>query len=273
MTNSSDKINKTVPWIMAKKRSKGDNPLVMITGYDFPTAQILDRAGVDIILVGDSLSNVVLGNRSTTDVSMSDMIHHVKAVSNAETEALVVADLPWLSYHLSIEKSVLNAADLIRAGAKAVKLEGGKKRTEHIRAIIDAEIPVMGHIGLTPQSVNVFGGFKVQGKSDLQADLLLTDAIELEKAGCFSIVLEAVPRHLAKKITEAVNIPTIGIGAGPDCDGQVIVFHDLLGFYPSKGAKFVRRYLEFGDLATESIKSFIQDVKSLQYPNDEESYH
>ncbi len=273
--NNSDKakVRKTVPAIRSAKRSNGNDPLVMVTGYDYPAAQILDRAGVDIILVGDSLSNVVLGNKSTTDVSMDDMVHHVKAVANAQTIALVVADLPWLSFHLNPENSILNAAALVKAGATAVKLEGGKKRSDHIKAIIDAEIPVMGHIGLTPQSVNVFGGFKVQGKTESQAEALINDAIDLEKAGCFSIVLEAVPRNLAKTITDTIKIPTIGIGAGPDCDGQVIVFHDLLGFYPDKGAKFVRRYLDFADLATEAINRFIGDVKSGNYPNDEESYH
>ncbi len=263
----------TVPLITSNKVSNGSSPLVMVTGYDYPTAQILDQAGVDIILVGDSLSNVVMGNSNTADISVKEIVHHVKAVSNANTKALVVGDMPWLSYHLSYKNTVINASKIIKAGAKAVKLEGGKKRVDHIKAILDAEIPVMGHLGLTPQSFNVLGGFKVQGKLEAQAEILIQDAHALEGVGCFSIVVEAIPRSLANTVTNTLKIPTIGIGAGPDCDGQVIVFHDLLGFFNKSKAKFVRPYLDFNKLATEAVEKFIKDVKDHDYPNDSESYH
>ena len=219
----------TVPDIRARKRSRGAAPIVMITAYDTPFARAVDQAAVDIILVGDTVAEVVLGYEDTLHVGIDELAHHVAAVSRARPRALVVADMPWLTYHLEPADTVRNAAVLVRAGAHAVKLEGGRRRVAAVRAICDAEIPVMGHIGLTPQSVNAMGGYKVQGREAAAAGELRKDAEALVGAGCFAIVLEGVPDALAERITAEVGVPTIGIGAGPACDGQVIVLHDLLG--------------------------------------------
>jgi len=245
----------------------------MITAYDAPGARIVDDAGVDIILVGDTLAMVVLGHEDTLQVTVDDMAHHVAAVARARPRALVVGDMPWLSYHVSVADTVTNAAALIRAGAAAVKLEGGRKRVDMIRSIIDAEIPVMGHIGLTPQSIHALGGFKVQGKELDAATALVDDALALVDAGCFSIVLECVPDEVARMVTEAVPVPTIGIGAGPWCDGQVLVFHDLLGLQDRIRPKFVRRYAELGASATEAVAAYAADVRARRFPADDESYH
>lgn len=261
----------TVPEVRQRKIKNNCEPLVMVTAYDAPGAKIVSEAGVDILLVGDSLGNTVLGFESTLDVTMDMMCHHVAAVKRSRSEILIVADMPWLSYHFTAVEAVKNAASLVKAGADAVKLEGGKKRAEVIKAILDAEIPVMGHIGLTPQSVNVFGGFKVQGKGE-QGQVLLEDAKALEAAGCFAIVLECVPYELAKEITNEITIPTIGIGAGPYCDGQVLVFHDILGFLPGKKPKFVRSYENLATRATEAVAHFVKDVRSGNYPSIQESY-
>src|SRR6478752_2733484 len=209
----------TAPAVRASKGS--GTPLVMVTAYDAPGARIADEAGVDLILVGDSLAMVVLGYDDTLQVTVADMAHHVGAVARAKPDALIVGDLPWMSYHVSLDDTVRNAAQLIRAGAQSVKLEGGAKRVAAVEAIVDAEIPVMGHLGLTPQSVNAMGGYKVQGREH-------DAALALEAAGCFAIVLEGVPDEVARMVTDAVEVPTIGIGAGAHCDGQVLVFHDLL---------------------------------------------
>ena len=263
----------TVPAVRARKRGTGD-PLVMVTAYDAPGARIADEAGVDIILVGDSLAMVVLGYEDTLQVTTDDMAHHVAAVARAKPRPLVVGDLPWLSYHVSVEDTVRNAATLIRAGAQSVKLEGGRKRVPMIEALVDAEIPVMGHIGLTPQSVNVFGGFKVQGKGEDAARALVADAEALADAGCFAIVLECVPDAVARMVTEAVSVPTIGIGAGPACDGQVLVFHDLLGMYDQLSPKFVRRYANIGEQMREAISHYLDDVRTGRFPNaTNESFH
>src|ERR1700694_5822529 len=219
----------TVPDIRCRKRGDGSPPLVMITAYDAPSAKIADRAGVDMILVGDTLAMVVLGHEDTLQVSVEQMAHHVAAVGRTRPSALVVGDLPWLSYHVSLADTVCNAAALVRAGAQAVKLEGGRQRIPMIEAILSAEIPVMGHLGLTPQSIHSMGGFKVQAREVSAAEALIEDAHALADAGCFAIVLEGVPDVVAGVVTDAVGIPTIGIGAGPWCDGQVLVFHDLLG--------------------------------------------
>jgi 3-methyl-2-oxobutanoate hydroxymethyltransferase len=260
----------TAPAIRARK---GGDPLVMVTAYDAPGARIADEAGVDIILVGDSLAMVVLGYDDTLQVTTADMAHHVAAVARAKPRPLIVGDLPWLSYHVSTEDTVRNAATLIRAGAQAVKLEGGAKRLPMISALIDAEMPVMGHIGLTPQSVHAMGGFKVQGKSVDAAEALVADAVALADAGCFSIVLEGVPDTVARLITEAVPVPTIGIGAGPWCDGQVLVFHDLLGIEDRVTPKFVRRYASLKADAVAAMTAFADDVRTRRFPSDEESYH
>src|SRR3954471_15401983 len=237
----------TAPAVRARKVARGADPLVMVTAYDAPGARIADEAGVDLILVGDSLAMVVLGYDDTLQVTTADMAHHVGAVyrglkSQPNPKAMIVGDLPWLSYHVSTEDTVRNAAALIKAGATSVKLEGGRKRVPMIEAIVDAEIPVMGHIGLTPQSVHAMGGFKVQGKEAQGAQLLVDDAKALVEAGCYSIVLEGVPDAVAKLVTDAVDVPTIGIGAGPHCDGQVLVSHDLLGIEAGITPNSVRRY-------------------------------
>src|SRR5437868_9573395 len=227
----------TAPALRARK---GETPLVMVTAYDAPGARIADEAGVDIILVGDSVAMVVLGYEDTLQVTLDDMAHHVAAVARAKPRPLVVGDLPWMSYHVSVEDTVRNAAALVRAGAQAVKLEGGRKRLDMVKAIIDAEMPVMGHIGLTPQSIHQLGGFKVQGKHAAAAAALVDDAVALAEAGCFAVVLEAVPDGVARAVTEAIPVPTIGIGAGPWCDGQVLVFHDLLGIEDRISPKYAQ---------------------------------
>src|SRR5439155_9780835 len=248
-------------------------PLVMVTAYDAPGARIADEAGVDIILVGDSVAMVVLGYEDTLQVTVDDMAHHVGAVARAKPRPLIVGDLPWMSYHVSVEDTVRNAATLIRAGAQSVKLEGGRKRVPMIEALVDAEIPVMGHIGLTPQSVHAMGGFKVQGK-ELDAALALgDDALALVVAGVFSIVLEGVPDVVAQRITDAVPVPTIGIGAGRHCDGQVLVFHDILGLQDGIRPKFVRRYASLKADGTAAIAAFAADVRSGAFPAEEETYH
>ncbi len=235
-----DRKKVTVPAIRAMK---GKSRIGMLTAYDYPSARIADAAGADILLVGDSLGMVVLGYPDTLSVTVDDMLHHTRAAVRGTKSALIVGDMPYLSYHVSIEESVRNAGRFIQAGAHAVKVEGAKQsRIRTIEAILDAEIPVMGHIGLTPQSVNALGGFKLQGKNADDAKRLIDEAVRLERAGCFSIVLECVPSELAAMITEQVAIPTIGIGAGPSCDGQVLVFHDVLGIYDGHTAKFVRQY-------------------------------
>lgn len=262
----------SVPDVRATKRRTGNKALTMVTAYDEPSARIVDRAGVDLILVGDSLGNVVLGRDDTLAVTLEEMVHHTAAVAAAMPEALVTADMPWLSYHVSVEDSIRNAAALIRAGADCVKLEGGLSRIEVIEAIIHAEIPVMGHLGLTPQSVRAMGGFKVQGKSVAAADHLLLAARALESAGCFALVIEGVPRVVSAKITEEVSIPTIGIGAGPQTDGQVLVFHDLLGLSSSQPPRFVRQYVDLATIATEAVEHFVADVQTGEFPSIAESY-
>ena len=260
----------TAPAIRARK---GDGtPLVMVTAYDAPSARVADAAGVDLILVGDSLAMVVLGYEDTLSVTVADMAHHTAAVARTKPRAMLVADMPWLSVHLSRDETVRNAATLVRAGAAAVKVEGGRKRLEAIGAILDTEIPVMGHLGLTPQSVHAFGGYKVQAKELDAARALVDEAVALAEAGCFAIVLECVPDEVAAMVTEAVPVPTIGIGAGPACDGQVLVFHDLLGFSAGRQAKFVRRYADLGTDATAAVARFAEDVRTGRYPSAAESY-
>jgi len=258
----------------AIRARKGDGtPLVMVTAYDAPSARIVDDAGADIILVGDSVAMVVLGYDDTLSVTVDDMAHHTAAVARARPRAMVVADMPWMSYHVSKEETLRNAAALLRAGASAVKLEGGRKRLDMIGAILDAEIPVMGHLGLTPQSVHMLGGFKVQAKEFDAARALLDDAVALAEAGCFSMVLECVPDAVATMVTEAVPVPTIGIGAGAHCDGQVLVFHDLLGLNGGRAPKFVRRYADLRGDATAAVAQFADDVRSGRYPSEAETYH
>jgi len=270
----------TVPAIRARKVRDGGDPLVMVTAYDAPGARQAHAAGVDMILVGDSLAMVVLGYDDTLQVTVDDIAHHTAAVhrglraSTAEGPApLVVGDLPWMSYHTSADDAVRNAAALVRAGAQAVKLEGGRKRLPVIEAIVDAEIPVMGHLGLTPQSVHAMGGFKVQGRDHDAALAVRDDAKALAVAGCFAIVLEGVPDEVARLVTDGVDVPTIGIGAGRDTDGQVLVYHDVLGIEDRMAPKFVRRYAELGDAAVEGLRAFSDDVRARRFPSDAESYH
>ncbi|HEY2997009.1 MAG TPA: 3-methyl-2-oxobutanoate hydroxymethyltransferase [Acidimicrobiales bacterium] len=270
----------TVPAIRARKVRDGGDPLVMVTAYDAPGARQAHAAGVDLILVGDSLAMVVLGYDDTLAVTVDDMAHHTGAVrrglANSTAEGprpLVVGDLPWMSYHTAVDDAVRNAAALVRAGAQAVKLEGGRKRLPVVEAIVDAEIPVMGHIGLTPQSVHALGGFKVQGRQHDAALALRDEAKALAAAGCFAIVLEGVPDEVARLATEAVEVPTIGIGAGRDCDGQVLVYHDVLGIEDRVAPKFVRRYADVSAVAVEALAAFAADVRSRRFPDDDESYH
>lgn len=245
----------------------------MLTSYDYAFAGIVDQAGIDSILVGDSLGNVMLGYPSTIPVTIEEMIHHTKAVTRGAQRPLIIIDMPFMSYHESIEQARRNAGRMIKeTGADAVKLEGGVRMKEVIRALVDIEIPVMGHIGLTPQSVNRIGGYKVQGKGK-EAEGLIRDAQAVEEAGAFSVVLECVPRKLAKEITEMLTIPTIGIGAGPDCDGQVLVIHDLLGLSVGFRPKFVKKYINMREQMDSAIKKYIEEVRSGAFPDDAHSFH
>jgi 3-methyl-2-oxobutanoate hydroxymethyltransferase len=261
----------SAPDVAARKGS--GTPLVMVTAYDAPSARVVEEAGVDLILVGDTLAMVVLGYDDTLHVTIEDMAHHVAAVARTKPKALVVGDLPWMSYHVSREETVCNAATLIRAGAGAVKLEGGRKRIDSIRAILDAEIPVMGHVGLTPQSIHAFGGFRVQGKTLDAAREIVDDAVALAEAGCFAVVLECVPDAVARLVTDAIPVPTIGIGAGRHCDGQVLVYHDLLGLQDWLRPKFVRRYASQQADAIAAVMRFADDVRVGNFPSSEETYH
>jgi 3-methyl-2-oxobutanoate hydroxymethyltransferase len=272
----------TAPAVRARKARAGQAPLVMVTAYDAPGARMADEAGVDLLLVGDSVAMVVLGYDDTLQVTVEDLVHHTAAVarglasSSPEHEGpkpMVVADLPWMSYHTTPVETVRNGAALIRAGAQAVKLEGGRKRLPMVEALIDAEIPVMGHLGLTPQSVHAMGGFKVQGREHAAALELVADAKALSAAGCFAIVLEGVPDEVARLISHAVDVPTIGIGAGPGCDGQVLVFHDVLGIEDRMAPKFVRRYADLRRLGIEGLQAYAADVRSGAFPAAEETYH
>jgi 3-methyl-2-oxobutanoate hydroxymethyltransferase len=244
----------------------------MVTAYDEPTARLADAGGVDMLLVGDSVGNVVLGHADTLSVTIDTMAHHIAAVAAARPEALIVGDMPWMSYHVDVADSVRNAARLVRAGAACVKLEGGLNRVPVIRAIIDAEIPVMGHLGLTPQSVRAMGGFKVQGRSTDAADAIREAARAVEAAGAFAMVLEGVPDLLGARITEDTSIPTIGIGAGSATDGQVLVLHDLAGLGAHQPPKFVRRYADAGALITEAVATYVADVQSGAFPSEAETY-
>jgi 3-methyl-2-oxobutanoate hydroxymethyltransferase len=269
----------TVPSILERKSgvpSQNSSPtkITCLTAYDYPTARLLDEAGVDILLVGDSLGMVVLGYESTLPVTMEEMLQCTRAVRRGTRHALLVADMPYGSYHDDPAEAVRHAIRFVKeAGAEAVKIEGGERRMELIARLVDAEIPVMGHIGLTPQSVNAFGGFRVQGKSEEAGEQLLRDARAVEAAGAFSIVLESIPRELAARITAKLKIPTIGIGAGPDCDGQVLVIHDLVGLSFGHKPKFARRYANVGEMISRAAAEYCRDVQQGSFPSDEESYH
>lgn len=256
----------------AAAKAKGEK-LSMLTAYDYSTAKLEDESGINGILVGDSLGNVVLGYEDTVSVTMEDMIHHGAAVARGAKNALVVVDMPFMSYEVTVEEAVRNAGRLMKEGrAGAVKLEGGVRVAEQIRAIVKAGIPVMGHIGLTPQSINVFGGFKVQGKSEEAARALLADAKAVEEAGAFAVVIEAVPAALAQMITDAVSIPTIGIGAGAGCDGQILVYQDMLGMFSDFTPKFVKRYANVGEVMREAFDNYAAEVASGAFPTEEHTY-
>ncbi|MFZ3090556.1 MAG: 3-methyl-2-oxobutanoate hydroxymethyltransferase [Nitrospirota bacterium] len=255
-----------------KKKAEGKK-ITMLTAYDFPFAQIVDEAGIDIVLIGDSLSMVVQGNDTTISVTMDEMIYHARLVSRAVKNAMVVGDMPFMSYQISTEEAVYNAGRFLKeGGAHAVKLEGGASAADTIKAITKAEIPVMAHIGLTPQSIHKLGGYKVQGKDPKVAKRLLADAKAVEEAGAFAIVLEAIPANLAKEITRAVKIPTIGIGGGRHCDGQVLVLYDLLGLFNRFVPKFVKRYANLKADAIDAVKRYKEDVENGRFPSEEQSF-
>jgi 3-methyl-2-oxobutanoate hydroxymethyltransferase len=261
----------TAPAIVEMKR-RGD-PIVVVTAYDFPTARLADEAGIEILLVGDSLGTVVLGYESTLPVTVEDILHHTRAVTRARPSALVVADMPFMSYQASVEEAVRNAGRMIQeAGADAVKLEGGERVAAAVKRIVEIGIPVMGHLGLTPQSVLALGGYKVQARGEADQERLVREARLLEQCGCFSLVLEGIPARLGAEVSRELRIPTIGIGAGVQCDGQVLVSHDLLGIYLGHTPKFVRRYAELAETTREAFERFLADVKARRFPSERESY-
>src|SRR5215472_2567093 len=266
----------TVPDILSRKSSPLDKKrrITCLTAYDYPTARLLDDAGVDVLLVGDSVGMGVLGYDSTLPVTLEDILHHTRAVRRGTRRALLVADMPYGSFHVSVEETIRNAMRLVKeGGAEAVKVEGGERRIELIAKLVEAEIPVMGHIGLTPQSYNSLGGFQVQGKTPDAARQVERDARAVEAAGAFAVVLESMPRQLAARITEKVRIPTIGIGAGPDCDGQILVFHDLVGLTIGHKPKFVRQYADLAAEVSRAVAEYGEDVRSGNFPSDAEAYH
>lgn len=259
------KLKQTVSTFMQAK--KDGKKLSMLTAYDYSTASLMDEAGIDGILVGDSLGNVILGYEDTISVTMEDMIHHTSAVARGCKNALLVADMPFMSYQTSTYDALVNAGRLMKEGrANAVKLEGGAAVCPQIKAITDAGIPVMGHLGLTPQSINAFGGFKVQAKTEDAAKQLIEDAKALEAAGVFAIVVECIPAEVAKLVTEAVSVPTIGIGAGPDCNGQILVYQDMLGMFSDFTPKFVKRYADIGSVMKEAFRNYIEETQSGAFP-------
>jgi 3-methyl-2-oxobutanoate hydroxymethyltransferase len=262
----------TVPSLLDKKLAR--QPITVVTAYDYASARLVDEAGLDIILVGDSLAMVMQGHENTLAITMDEMLLYTRGVRRAVRRALVVSDMPFGSYHVDDREGVANALRFVKeAGAEAVKLEGGRERAALVRRIVDAQVPVMGHLGLTPQSVHRMGGYKVQGKTLAAIEDLRAAALALEDAGCFAIVLEGVPRELAKLVTDELHIPTIGIGAGPDCDGQVLVLHDLMTMTFSPPAKFVRRYADVSALMREALGNYKRDVEARIFPSDAESYH
>ena len=273
ITSIGENRHKVTTATLAEKKSRRE-PITCLTAYDYATARLVDEAGIDLILVGDSLAQVVLGYDNTLPVTVEEMLHHTRAVRRAVKRAFLVADMPYASYHVGVKESVRNATKFVKyGGAEAVKIEGGEKRIDIVNALVDAEIPVMGHIGLTPQSVNAMGGYKVQGKTLTAIENLMRDAVALDSAGVCCMVLEGIPREVAAMITAEVGTPTIGIGAGPECDGQVLVINDLIGMTFTNPAKFVRRYADVGSAISEAVLNFRQDVAAGNYPSDAESYH
>ncbi|HHN94062.1 MAG TPA: 3-methyl-2-oxobutanoate hydroxymethyltransferase [Anaerolineae bacterium] len=257
---------------LKRKKEKGE-PITMLTAYDYPTGLLVDQAGIDIILVGDSLAMVVLGHENTVAVTMDEMLHHCKAVARGAKHPLLVGDMPFMSYQVDVKEAIRNAGRFLKEGGMdVIKLEGGRDMAPTVKAIVDAGIPVMGHIGLTPQTVSKLGGYRVQGKDVATAKALIDDALALEDAGVFSIILEAIPGPVAKLITERVSVPTIGIGAGPDCDGQVLVIHDLIGLFDRFVPKFVKQYANVFPLITEALEKYRDEVISGEFPGPEHGY-
>ena len=257
---------------LQKMKDSGEK-ITMLTAYDYPTARMLDEAGVDVLLIGDSVGNVMMGYENTLPVTIDDMVYHTRAVAKARKRALVVADMPFMSYQVSLEEARRNAGRLIQqGGAEAIKLEGGENMEAVIKALSEVDIPVMGHIGLTPQSIHRMGGYKVQGKEERQWQKLLADALAVERAGAFSVVLEAIPHELAKEITATLHIPTIGIGAGVNCDGQVLVINDVLGLSGSFRPKFVKQYVQLEPVIKKAVQDFITEVKEEKYPTKAQSF-
>lgn len=271
MSHASPSQNRVTIPDLQRRKAEGQK-LVMTTAYDTVTARIAEAAGVDILLVGDSVGNVCLGFDNTLPVTMAMMAHHLEAVARIRPRALLLADMPYLSYDLGIEESIRNAGRFTRAGAQGVKLEGGRKRVPVIRALVDAEIPVMGHLGLTPQAVHRMGGYKVQGRAGKAAVELLEDALRLQDAGCFSVLMEGIPADLAARVTEELEVPTIGIGAGPGCTGQVLVFHDIVGLTPDLPPKFVRVYLNAFEQIRGALEEWGEDVREGRFPGAQESF-
>ncbi len=269
---SSDKPVKITTQTVVDMKAKGEK-ISMLTAYDFTMAQIIDQAGIEIILVGDSASNVMAGNETTVPMTLDHMIYHTSCVVRGVDRALVIADLPFMSYQVTTKEALISAGRMMKeAGAHAIKVEGGKPIINTVKRIVEAGIPVMGHLGLTPQSIYKFGTYKVRATEDQEAEELIRDAKLLEEAGCFSIVLEKIPAKLAKKVTSGLSIPTIGIGAGPDCDGQVLVIHDMLGLNKEFNPRFLRRYADLNSVMTEAVQKYIKDVKDKDFPNKDEQY-
>jgi len=272
MSDSPDTHRKKTTQTFRLKKQRGE-PLTMLTAYDYPTARAIDLAGMDSILVGDSLGMVVLGYENTLPVTMEEMLHHCRAVSRGSSKALLIGDMPFMSYQVSVEDAVRNAGRFLQeAGMDAVKLEGGRERLEAVKAILGAGIPVLGHLGLTPQSIHLMGGFKTQGQSADAAEILLEDALLLEAAGCFGLILEAVPDRVAALLTKRLKIPTIGIGAGRGCDGQVLVTHDLLGLFDKFTPKFVKRYADLYEKIQIALRNYQKDVLEGSFPTEDHSF-
>ena len=266
-------MSKDVTTATIRQMKAEGKPITMLTAYDYSMAKLVDDAGIDMILVGDSLGNVILGYDSTLPVTMDEMIHHVKAVCRGVGRAMVVADLPFMSYQVSVKDALRNSGRFLKeTSARAVKLEGGQEVADAVRSIVNAGIPVVGHLGLTPQSVHQMGGYKVQGKDESAAKKLLADARCLEEAGAFCLVLECVPAPLARLVTESLHIPTIGIGAGPYCDGQVLVIHDMLGLYPRSSPKFVKKYVNLHEHIATALKQYKEEVAERTFPGPEHSF-
>jgi 3-methyl-2-oxobutanoate hydroxymethyltransferase len=267
-------MRKQVTILDIQKMKEEGTPITVLTCYDYPTARIMDGCGIDVILIGDSLGVVVAGHENTLPVTVDEVIYHTRAVMRANPRALVVADMPFLSYQVDISQARFNAGRLIKeGGAAAVKLEGGTNMADTIRAITAMDIPVMAHIGLTPQSIHRMGGYRVQGKKEEQADRLMADARAVEEAGAFSVTLEGIPQNLARKITESLSIPTIGIGAGPGCDGQVLVLHDILGLCEKYSPKFVKKYADARTLIADAVSAYISEVRSREFPTEAHSFN